>query len=60
MTLSEITGTIKPLSPEQARVKAMKQGIARQKAQLAAERERQHDAKHANHMRTLQAKAAGM
>jgi hypothetical protein len=60
MTLSEITGVIKPLSPEQARVKAMKQGIARQKAQLAAERERQHDAKHAKHMRTLQAKAAGM
>lgn len=49
-----------PLSPEQARVKAMKQGIARQKAQLAAEKERQHDAKHAEQMRSLQAKAAGM
>lgn len=60
MRIAEITGTIKPLSPEQARVKAMKQGIARQKAQLAAEKERQHDAKHAQQMRTLQAKAGGM
>jgi hypothetical protein len=60
MRLSEITGTIKPLSPEQARVKAMKQGIARQKAQLAVEKERQHDSKHAQQMRSLQAKAAGM
>jgi hypothetical protein len=60
MRLIEITGTIKPLSPEQARVKAMKQGIARQKAQLAAERERQHDTKHAKQMRSLQAKASGM
>lgn len=60
MTLSEITGTIKPLSPEQARVKAMKQGIARQKAQLAVEKERQHDAKQAQQMRSLQAKASGM
>ena len=60
MKIVEITATIKPLSPEQARVKAMKQGIARQKAQLAAEKERQHDAKHAEQMRTLQSKAAGM
>ncbi len=60
MRLSEITGTIKPLSPEQARVKAMKQGIARQKAQLAVEKERQHDLKHAQQIRFLQAKAAGM
>jgi hypothetical protein len=60
MKLIEITSTIKPLSPEKARVVAMKQGIARQKAQLAAEKERQHDAKHAKHMRTLQAKASGM
>ena len=60
MRLLEITGTIKPLTPEQARVKAMKQGIARQKAQLAAEKERQHDAKHVQQMRSLQAKAAGM
>ena len=60
MTLAEITNTIKPLSPEQARVKALKQGVARQKAQLAAEKERQHDAKHAEQMRTLQLKAVGM
>jgi hypothetical protein len=60
MRLSEITGTIKPLSPEQARVKAIKQGIARQKAQLAVEKERQHDAKHAEKMRTLHAKASGV
>lgn len=63
MRVSEITQPQKPqapLSPEQARVKAMKQGIARHKAQLAAEKERQHDAKHAEQMRTLQSKAAGM
>lgn len=60
MRIAEITGTIKPLLPEQARVKTIKQGIARQKAQLAAEKERQHDAKHAQQMRNLQAKAAGM
>lgn len=60
MRIVEIVSAIKPLSPEQARVKAMKQGIARQKAQLAAEKERQHDAKHAKQMRTLQSKAAGM
>ena len=59
MKIEEITGTIKPLSPEQARVKAIKQGIARQKAQLAAEKERQHDVKHAQQMRSLQAKASG-
>lgn len=63
MRLAEIMHPQKPnapLSPEQARVKAMKQGIARQKAQLAAEKERQHDAKHAEQMRTLRTKAAGM
>lgn len=59
MKISEITGSIKPLSPEQANLKAMKQGVARQKVQLAAEKERQHDAKHAQKMRVLQAKAAG-
>lgn len=49
-----------PLSPEQARVKALKQGVERQKVQLAVEKERQHDAKHDEQMRTLQSKAAGM
>lgn len=60
MRLAEITGPTKPLTPEQARVRAMKQGIARQKAQLAAEKERQQNAKHAAHMRTLQAKTVGV
>jgi phage gp45-like len=59
MKIAEITNTIKPLSPEKARVKSLKQGVARQKVQLAAEKERQHDAKHAQKMRVLQAKAAG-
>jgi hypothetical protein len=56
----ESNGALAPLSPEQARVRAMKQGIARQKVQLAAEKERQHHANHAEQMRTLQAKAAGV
>ena len=63
MRVAEIIQTqkpIKPLSPEQARVKALKQGVARQKVQLAAEKERQHDAKHAEQMRALQAKASGV
>lgn len=60
MRIVEVVKPIKPLSPEQARVKALKQGVARQKVQLAAEKERQHDAKHAEQMRTLQSKAAGM
>ncbi len=57
MKIVEIAGTIKPLSPEQARVRAMKQGIARQKAALAAEKERQHDAKQAEKMNKLRAQA---
>jgi hypothetical protein len=58
MRVAEITQTKKsqaPLSPEQARVRAMKQEIARQKAALAAEKERQHDAKHAKKMNKLRA-----
>lgn len=47
-----------PLSPEQTRVRAMKQGIARQKAALAAEKERQHDAKQAEKMSKLSAQAS--
>jgi len=47
----------KPLSPEQARLRTMKQGIARQKVALAAEKERQHDAKHAQKMTKLRAQA---
>ena len=60
MKIAEITNTIKPLSPEQARVKSLKHGLARQKVQLAAEKERQHDAKHVQKMRVLHAKAAGV
>jgi hypothetical protein len=43
--LDELQGASKPLSPEQARVRAMKQGIDRQKLALAQERERQQIAK---------------
>ena len=61
MRVAEITQAKQPqapLSPEQARVRAMKQGIARQKAQLAAEKERQHDAKQAEKMNKLRAQAS--
>jgi hypothetical protein len=44
-------------TPEQARLRTMKQGIARQKVALAAEKERQHDAKHAQKMTKLRAQA---
>ena len=60
MRVAEITQPQQPqapLSAEQARVRAMKQGIARQKAQLAAEKERQHDAKQAEKMNKLRAQA---
>jgi len=60
MRIIEIVGTIKPLSPEQARVNAMKQAIARQKTQLAAEKERQHDAKHVKKMQTLKSQSFGL
>ena len=56
MKVAEIVETNKPqqpLSPEQARVKAMQQGIARQKEALARERERQQNAKHAEKMNKL-------
>jgi uncharacterized protein YukE len=59
MKIAEIQSTIKPLSPAQARVKAMKQNIDRQKEALANERERQHDAKHAEQMRKLHTKSTG-
>lgn len=61
MKIAELTATVKPveaLSPEQARVRAMKQGIARQKVQLAAEKERQQNAKHAEKMSKLRAQAS--
>ena len=58
MRLAELVAPKKPqqaLSPEQARVRAMQQGLVRQKAALATEKERQHDAKHAQKMNKLRA-----
>ena len=48
-----------PLSPEEARVKGMQQGIARQREALARERERQQNAKHAEKMNKLRAQSLG-
>lgn len=58
--LEELLSASKPLSPEQARVRAMKQNIARQKEALAQERERQQNAKHAQKMQTLHQKSLGL
>ena len=58
--LEEFQSASKPLSPEQARVRAMKQGIDRQKLALAQERERQQNAKHAAKMQTLHQKSLGL
>ena len=58
--LDELQSASKPLSPEQARVRAMKQGIDRQKLALAQERERQQNAKHAQKMQTLHSKSLGL
>jgi hypothetical protein len=58
--LEELQSASKPLSPEQARVRAMKQGIDRQKIALAQERERQQNAKHAKKMQTLHSKTLGL
>lgn len=60
MKIAELTSLVKSLSPEQARVKAMQQGIARQKEALARERERQQNAKHAEKMQTLHSKTLGL
>ena len=57
--LDELQSASKPLSPEQARVRAMKQGIDRQKLALAQERERQQNAKHAEKMNKLRAQSLG-
>ena len=60
MKIAELQSASKPLSPEQARVRAMKQGIDRQKEALARERERLQNAKHAQKMQTLQQKSLGL
>ena len=56
MKIAELQSVSKPLSPEQARVRAMKQGIDKQKEALARERERQQNAKHAQKMQSLHSK----
>lgn len=58
--LDELQSANKPLSPEQARVRAMKQGIDRQKLALAQERERQQNAKHAQKIQSLHQKSVGL
>ena len=58
--LEEFQSASKPLSPEQARVRAMKQNIDKQKEALAQERERQQNAKHAAKMQTLHQKSIGL
>lgn len=60
MKIAELQSASKQLSPEQARVRAMKQNIARQKVTLAQERERQQNAKHAQKMQTLHQKSLGL
>lgn len=60
MKIAELQSASKPLSPEQARVRAMQQNIARQKVALAQERERQQNAKHAQKMHSLQNKTLGL
>jgi hypothetical protein len=62
MRIDEIEGKAMnaTLSPAQARLKAMRQNIDRQKEALANERERQHDAKHAEQMRKLHTKTMGL
>lgn len=60
MQVEELQSASKPLSLEQARVRAMNQNIAKQKEALAQERERQHDAKHAQKMQMLHQKSLGL
>ena len=60
MRIKELQSASKPLSPEQARLRTMKQGIDRQKLALARERERQQNAKHAQKMQNLHQKSLGL
>jgi hypothetical protein len=60
MRVSEITEQQKPqapLSPAQARLRAMKQGVARQRLQVATEKESEQNAKHAEKITKLRAQA---
>ena len=60
MKIAELQSASKPLTPEQARVRAMKQNIAKQKVALAQERERQQNVKHAQKMQSLHSKTLGL
>ena len=60
MKIAELQSASKPLSPEQARVRAMTQNIDRQKEALAVERERQQNAKHAQKIQQLHQKSMGL
>jgi hypothetical protein len=60
MKINELQSASKPLSPEQARVRAMKQGIDRQKLALAQERERQQNTKYAQKKQSLHNKSLGL
>jgi len=60
MRLSEIKSVIKPLTPEQSRLKAMKKSIDKQKEAMAIERKRQQDAKENEQIRKLHTKAMGL
>jgi hypothetical protein len=50
----------KPPSPDQARLRTMKQGIARQKVALASEKKRQQDVEHAQKMTKLRAQTTNV
>jgi hypothetical protein len=50
----------KPPSAEQARIRTMKQGIARQKVALASEKKRQQDVEHAQKMTKLRAQTTNV
>jgi hypothetical protein len=60
MRLAEIQAPTKPLTPEQSRLKAMKQSIDRQKEAMAIERKRQQDAKENEQIRKLHTKTMGL
>ena len=58
--LEELQSASKPLSPEQARVRAIKQQIDKQRLALAQERERQQNANYSQKMQTLHQKSLGL
>jgi hypothetical protein len=60
MKIEEIQPTTKPLTPEQSRLKAMKQSIDRQKEAMAIERKRQQDARENEQIRKLHTKTIGL